>query len=130
MLPGASDTMQCSSSNSFSGTHLPAAKAFRQLHRQCRVTAVAAPPERPKEDIRSTAARLGELYMPIWRTSAVQLRAAPCHARSPRYFPAAHWEGDEGFSARYVPFSDVKSGTSTGETYSLDEVRHASRHSS
>lgn len=35
---------------------------------------------------------------------------------------AAHWKGDEAFSSRYVPFSDVKSQKRTGETYSLDEV--------
>lgn len=35
---------------------------------------------------------------------------------------AAHWKGDETFSSRYVPFSDVQSQKRTAETYSLDEV--------
>ena len=35
--------------------------------------------------------------------------------------------GSEAFTARFVPFSDVKAGALSGETYSLDQVQYRSK---
>jgi threonine synthase len=95
LLPAPGQAVGSQRCSSFTGVQLPQQRACgRRAAQRCCPPQAVAAPPQPVEDIRETAARL------------------------------AHWQSDTAFQSHYVPFNDVKEGRSSGETYSLDEVRY------